>query len=100
MNWIQFSDAIRQRRVVVLSYHGYVRTVEPHCYGVDAAGFEKLRCWQTGGGSVSGERAGWKLLFLNEIHSASIPMSGTTFAGTRPGYRPNDPAMRTIYAQL
>ena len=90
--------AIQQKTVVVLNYHGYTRTVEPHCIGQGADGSEKLRCWQTAGGSKSGERQGWKLLNVNEVHGAS--MTETSFSNARPGYKRGDTAMHRIYAQL
>lgn len=90
--------AIQQRRVVVLSYHGYTRTVEPHCVGQGSDRTDKLRCWQTGGGSESGERQGWKLLNVSEVHGAS--MTATAFPGARSGYARGDKAMRQIYAEL
>lgn len=90
--------AIQQKKDVVLTYHGYTRSVEPHCLGEDSKGELKLRCWQTAGGSESGERSGWKLLNVSEVHSASMSASG--FAGARPGYKRDDTAMRRIYAQL
>ncbi|WP_428000136.1 hypothetical protein [Acidovorax sp.] len=90
--------AIQQRRVVVLSYHGYTRTVEPHCVGRGSDGTEKLRCWQTSGGSDSGERQGWKLLNVNEIHGAAT--TEATFPSARTGYARGDKAMRQIFAQL
>ena len=91
-------SAIQLHHAVTLQYHGYSRTVEPHCYGQAADGSEKLRCWQVSGGSESGERHGWKLLNVNEIHSAS--MSESTFSSARPGYKRGDTAMQRIYAQL
>ena len=93
-------DAIRYRRLITLGYHGYSRTVEPHCLGADADGQLKLRCWQVSGGSVSGERQGWKLLNVSDIHAASTTTSQAEFSGARPGYKRDDQAMRHIYAQL
>lgn len=98
MNKQLLVTAITERKVVVLRYHGYARTVEPHCIGESAAGNLLLRCWQTGGGSVSNEPIGWKLLDVSEVHSASV--SDTSFASARPGYKRGDTAMRRIYAQL
>lgn len=90
--------AIHQKQVLVLRYHGYTRTVEPHCYGSDKTADGKLRCWQIEGGSNSGERHGWKLLNVREIHSTST--NGAVFSSARAGYKRGDPAMQHIYAQL
>jgi len=90
--------AIQSKRVIVLTYHSYTRTVEPHCLGKGPQGDMKLRCWQTAGGSVSGGVPAWKMLNVREIHSTS--MSENVFAGARSGYKRDDKAMRHIYAQL
>jgi hypothetical protein len=90
--------AIQERRVVVLEYHGYSRTVEPHCVGQDKNRSDKLRCYQTSGGSVSGEREGWKLLNVDEVR-AILPTE-KLFSSARPGYKRGDPAMLHIYAQI
>lgn len=55
--------------MIELRYHGYVRAVEPYAYGQDKTGDEILRCYQVAGGSVSGERAGWKTLKVSEVIS-------------------------------
>ena len=52
---------------VVLRYHSFERMVEPYAYGRDKSGDEILRCYQISGGSVSGEKEGWKLLKVGEI---------------------------------
>ena len=81
--------AIQDSKVVELRYHGYARTVEPHAYGRDTSGDEILRCFQTSGGSESGERTGWKLLKVAEVYSVHVQK--TTFQA-RGGYRKNDKA--------
>lgn len=91
-------SAILKKQVVALTYHHYTRTVEPHCFGEDEHGQQKLRCWQIDGGSESGERHGWKILNVNEIQSATL--GGTAFPNAQPGYKRGDKAMRRIYAQL
>lgn len=90
-------SAIAHRRTLQLRYHGLVRTVEPHVYGIDRHGHTLLRCYQTAGGSLSG-KLGWKLLRTDEIRSmraTSIPIEGP-----RPGYEPEDPVIETILARL
>lgn len=91
-------EAIQQKKVVVLSYHGFTRTVEPHCLGEGTDGTLKLRCWQSDGGSKSGERQGWKLLNVSEVHGVST--NEASFSIARFGYTRGDRAMRRIYAQL
>ncbi len=93
----ELAKAIEDTKVVELRYHGYTRTVEPHAYGRDKSGDEILRCFQTAGGSESGERTGWKLLKVAEVYS--IHVEKMTFRA-RDGYRPNDKAMEYIFRQL
>ena len=90
-------EAIRERKCVELRYSGYSRNVEPHSYGRDKDGDEMLRCYQTAGGSVSGERAGWKLLKVRDIFSLHKLSNGFT---SRPGYQKGDKAMSQIFAEL
>lgn len=91
------TQAIQQRKVLELRYHGYSRIVEPHAYGRDKDGDEILRCYQTSGGSESGERAGWKLLKVREVFS--LHLTNNTFS-IRPEYKRNDKAMAYVFEQL
>lgn len=90
-------QAINSRATLELRYSGYSREVEPHAYGRDKDGDEVLRCYQTGGGSVSGERAGWKLLKVRDIYSLHAQKNQFN---TRPEYRKDDKSMVHIFAQL
>ena len=90
-------QAIQQRKVLELRYHGFSRIVEPHAYGRDKDGDEILRCYQTSGGSESSERAGWKLLKVREVFS--LHLTNNTFAA-RPEYKRNDKAMSYVFEQL
>lgn len=92
------AEAIEKRRLVELRYSGLSRTVEPHTYGVDDKGSEKLLCWQLSGGSESGDRIGWKLFNVTDIHATT--MSETSFSTPRDGYKRGVPSMRHTYAQL
>lgn len=90
-------QAIQQVRALELRYHGWSRIVEPHAYGRDKDGDEILRCYQTSGGSDSGERVGWKLLKVREVFS--IHSTDTAFSA-RQEYKRNDKAMNHVFAQL
>ena len=90
-------DAIAGHFTLELRYSGYARTVEPHAYGRDKTGDEILRCFQTSGGSESGERIGWKLLKVAEAHA--VHKVNTRFA-QRPEYKRNDKAMEYMFGQL
>ncbi|KVN42252.1 hypothetical protein WJ64_31970 [Burkholderia ubonensis] len=94
----QLVGAIDHMRVLELRYDGYFRVVEPHAYGVSDEGHYLLRCYQTAGGSQSGNSVGWKLLRTDEI--GSLDETGAVFRDARPGYKRNDSAMQHIYAEL
>ena len=91
-------NAIKQRHVLTLVYHGHPRRVEPHCYGVTTAGNEALRGYQTQGGSRTGEVPGWKMMLLREVHQ--LADTGEKFATPRPAYQRDEKGMKTIHAQL
>jgi hypothetical protein len=97
MNQIIVS-AIEKSQLLLLQYNGFSRTVEPHAYGIDKKGVEKLRCFQVAGGSVSHDPVAWKILTVAEIDA--IILSEACFAGARPGYKRGDTAMQRIYAEL
>jgi hypothetical protein len=90
-------QALQQAKVLELHYHGYSRIVEPHAYGCDKNDDEILRCYQTSGGSESGERIGWKLLKVREAFS--FHLTDITFSA-RLEYKRNDKAMNHLFAQL
>jgi len=90
-------QAVEERRVLELRYHGYSRIVEPHVYGEDKNGHEVLRCFQLAGGSESGERAGWKLL---KIKDALLVYLAETHFEPRPEYQRNDKVVKTVYCEV
>lgn len=91
------TTAIAEKRVLELRYHGYSRIVEPYAYGRDKGGDEILRCYQTSGGSESGERVGWKLLKVREVFSLHLTKDAFV---ARPEYRRNDKAMAYVFSQI
>jgi hypothetical protein len=90
-------QAIEQRRLLELRYHGFSRMVEPHVYGEDKKGDEVVRCYQLAGGSGSGERAGWKLLKTKE--AVVVHMAETRFE-PRPEYKHNDKVVVKVFCQV
>ncbi len=92
------SQAIKERRLVSFTYDGYLRTVEPHTHGVDTKGHNAMRAYQVSGGSVSGERHGWKLFHMAAV--SDLVVLSKTFSGPRRGYKRGDNAFRLIHAQL
>jgi len=89
--------AIRERRLLEIEYHGHLRTVAPHVYGIDTTGDEMLSGYQLWGGSDGGASAGWKSLKVREISTLAVT---TRKFGPRPEYRQGDGAMREIFCQL
>lgn len=94
----QICDAIYRQIVLELRYHHYSRLVEPYVYGVSRHGEELLRCYQIAGGSVSGERRGWKLLKVSEI--ASFHLTETSFEPRVHQYNPQDRAIREPFCRI
>ncbi len=90
-------QAVEEKRVLELRYHGYSRIVEPHIYGEDKNGDEVVRCYQLAGGSDSGERAGWKLLKIKD--AVLVHLAETRFL-PRPEYQPDDKVVRQVFSRL
>ncbi|SFN69237.1 hypothetical protein SAMN05216386_1648 [Nitrosospira briensis] len=90
-------QAITAQSVIELRYHGYSRIVEPHAYGRNNLGNDILRCYQTAGGSKSGEGAGWRILKTREILSLHVTEGCFTI---RHDYQRNDKGMLNIFCQL
>lgn len=90
-------SAIHQKLLLAFSYGGS-RVAEPYCYGFSAAGKELLRAYQVAGYSESGNPQGWKLFHVEKM--MNLHVSDISFAGTRPEYNPQDPAMEVVYCSL
>jgi hypothetical protein len=63
--------AIRERRLIEFSLHGFKRTAEPHLYGVHKGVYQVL-VYQTGGGSRSGRLPAWRRVDLDEISQLTV----------------------------
>jgi hypothetical protein len=87
--------AVREHRLLELGYGGYSRVVEPHAYGVDRRGEERVLCFPVSGGSTSGARAGWKLLRLRD--AASVTPLRTDFL-RRPEFDGHARGMAEVWA--
>lgn len=90
--------AILDRRVLSLEYHGSVRLVEPHTYGVNSAGQEALSCYQLVDKGKPTAEPNWRLMLV--LKASAIAMSDTTFPRARANYVRNTHLMTRIYAQL
>lgn len=82
--------AIRDMQTVSFSYHGEIRTVEPHCYGLDTKGHDALRAYQI--------NKGWRMFHFSDI--VGLSLDGEAFQNTRQGYSRGDKGMDQIYAQI
>jgi hypothetical protein len=91
-------EALRSGHVLELQYDGYVRSVEVHAVGFTKEDTAVMRVWQVGGGSVSDEPVGWKLLRLDEATGAVVTHQKSL--APRPGYKPGDPVMEQMTCQL
>jgi hypothetical protein len=77
-------DAIRNRQLVRFEYHGGLRTVEPHVFGLNSNGEEVLSGFQQYGFSRSHAPHHWKQFKVSEMESFEVLPK--MFSGPRPGY--------------
>lgn len=91
------AQAVLKHRIVTFWYDGFVRTVEPHTYGITTAGHEALSGYQTASFSRSDDRPGWRLYLFSGMRELRV--KDAAFVRTRPGYRPNDSRMTEIFAK-
>lgn len=94
----QACEALERGVLLELRYDGFSRWVEVHAVGITKDRNEIMRVWQVRGGSISGERTGWKLMRLDEASGAHITAEASH--APRPGYRKNDSAMAMIIRQV
>jgi hypothetical protein len=91
-------EALKAKRRLEIRYDGYTRVVEVHACGYTDKRNAVMRVWQVRGGSVSGERSGWKLLRLDETRGLQILDEPSE--APRAGYRKGDRDMVQILAQV
>lgn len=97
MNIQTACEALHSKRRLEIRYDGFFRVVEVHACGYTDEGYAVMRVWQVRGGSVSGERAGWKLLRLDE--TLGFRLLDEASEAPRTGYKRGDKAMSRIVAQ-
>ena len=90
-------DAINSRCLLVFTYEGYPRVVEPYAYGLSQESKEMLRCFQTGGGSDSEPVVGWRLIDLDRAQFVSA--TNQHFSGTRPQYVKGDKDISNVFCE-
>ncbi len=97
--WLETAcAALRSRKCLELRYDGYSRVVEVHAAGYTKDGNAIMRVWQVRGGSVSGERTGWKLMRADETFSAHL--TDEPSLAPRPGFKRGDAAMDRIVCEI
>jgi hypothetical protein len=79
---LQLRFAIAHKRLIQLTYGGYLRVLEPHDYGVQK-GTRRLLAYQVRGGSAHDKDGaqGWKLLTFSRIEACVI--LDVSFPGSR-----------------
>jgi len=90
--------SVETKAILKFHYDGQPRVVEPHAHGLSTAGNEVLRCYQTDGGSNSGNVPGWHLMTVSKM--VNLTVTDSHFDSPRPDYKRGDKSMSTIYAQL
>ena len=84
--------SIDSKKRLWIDYPPGRRLIEPHVLGFSRASSKLLRAFQVEGASSSGEHENWKLFTVDKVQG--IEDSGQTFNGPRPGYNPDDSAMK------
>lgn len=85
--------SIREQKTLRFTYNGELRSVEPHCYGVQQNGKEALLAWQLSGGSG----VGYRMFLVDDLAEVQIEKK---FAGPRLRYQSGDRRFIMIYEQL
>jgi hypothetical protein len=92
--WVSLQGALRQRRPVVVSYHGQQRLLCPHALGWKN-GRPMLLGYQTGGHTTTGTlpadpRQRWRCLYVDEIDQVDAADPANAW-GSADNYNPAHP---------
>jgi len=91
-------QAIKERRLMSVTYDGYKRTVEPLTYGLSKKGKETLSAYQLSGGHASEKNHDWPFFTVAKITALSILED--SFEANRRGYVKGDSRMIEIFCEL
>ena len=89
-------EAIKHQKIVMFSYKGKDRIVEPHTYGTHNHQ-EILKGYQTGGKSDN-TVPGWDLFHVSEIKD--FKLTEGTFEKPRPDYTKSDKAFERVFCEV
>ncbi len=90
-------QAIKERRALEFTYHGYPRRVEPHALGQVKDDRLALLAWQVAGGSQSEPPPGWRTFIVAEI--GALRLTPEKFS-PRPDYHPERAKLKNISAEV
>lgn len=90
--------AIKEKKLISLTYDSLNRIVEPHACGVSTKGYETLRCFQIEGDHISKKSHDWMLLKFSKI--SNLEVLDKNFDKPRTGYKKGDKAIEIIYKEL
>lgn len=91
-------QAIREQRVLALTYAGFTRLVEVHIVGRSRFGEALMLVWQVRGGSAGGEAVGWKMMRLAEVTGARLTSEPSL--APRPGFTPGDSTIARVIGRV
>ena len=91
-------EAIGKRHLLAFDYHGAMRVVEPHTFGVDRWNRALLCAYQVERGGESKQAPGWRFFFVDQM--SNVQTDSRRFSTARPEYRRGDGAFKSITAEL
>lgn len=90
--------AIAERRLLMLGYKGVLRVVEPHLYGLTAAGHEALSAWMRPGWSRVDPEGGWR--FFRADSFRDLQLLPEQFDAPRPDFNPADGHFAEVFCHV
>lgn len=91
-------EALAVRSVVMFTYKGQVRTVEPHALGKANDDRPALLAWQTSGGSNTEPPPGWRVFLVAEIEGLTV--SAEKFEKPRADYSAKGRGLKSVEVEV
>jgi hypothetical protein len=98
MSAILACEALRTGHRLELQYNGSLRIVEVHAVGLTSDNRPIMSAYQIRGGSVSGDRVGWKTMDLDKALFARL--TDEVSEAPRAGYKRNAHFFQSVRCQL